>query len=86
MLKKVAGILTVAAFFAAPAAHAHPVHYAMATADVKPFLLPLPGKVYAVLAGDAGAAKAEALAQCRDTENRDCTVLADGALPHPHKH
>ncbi len=83
-MKKIAGILTVAAIFAASAAHAHPVRYAMATADAKPVVLPLPGKVYTALAGDDGAARAEALAQCRDAETRDCAVIGSGALSHSH--
>ena len=84
LLEKIAGILTAAAIFAASAAHAHPIHYAMAAIDAKPVILPLSGRVYTALAGDSGAAKAEALAQCRDAENRDCAVIGSGALPHPH--
>ena len=84
MLRKIAGIPTVSVFFAASAAHAHQVHYAMATADAKAAMLPFPGQVYTALAGDAGAAKAEALAQCRDAGNGNCTVIGSGALSHGH--
>lgn len=84
MLRKIAGILMVAAFFAASAAHAHQVHYAMATPDARAAMQPFPGKVYAALAGDAGAAKAEALAQCQDAGNGNCTVIGSGALSHGH--
>lgn len=84
MLRKIAGILTVAAIFAASAALAHPVHYAMAVADAKPALQPLPGKVYTALADDVGAARAEALAQCREATNRDCIVIGSATLSHGH--
>lgn len=82
MLRKLAGITMVVAFFAASAAHAHHVHYAMATDDAKAVMQPFPGKVYTALAGDAGAAKAEALAQCQDAGNGDCAIIGSGALPH----
>ncbi|MCY3754063.1 MAG: hypothetical protein OXG99_08250 [Alphaproteobacteria bacterium] len=84
MLTKIAGILTVVAIFAASAAHAHPVHYAMAVAHAMPAMQPLPGKVYTALAGDAAAAKAEALAQCHDAGHDDCNVISSGALSHNH--
>ncbi len=84
MLRKIAGILAVVAIFAASAAVAHPIHHAMAVADAKPALQQLPGKVYTALANDAGAAKAEALAQCREATNRDCTVIGSGTLSHGH--
>jgi hypothetical protein len=86
MLRKVAGILTVAAICAASVAVAHPVHYAMAAADAKPALQPLPEKVYTALAGDRDAARARALADCRKATNRDCVVIASGALAHPDTH
>ena len=84
MLRKIAGIVTVAAMFAVAAAQAHTVHYAMAAADSRPLLLPLPGKVYTALAGDAAAAKAEALAQCAGAGHRNCAVIGGGALSHRH--
>ena len=84
MLRKIAGVLMVAAMFAASAASAHQVHYAMAAADAKPAMQPLPGKVYTALAADAGAAKAEALAQCRDAGNGSCNVIGSGPLSHGH--
>ncbi len=84
MLRKIAGVLMVAAMFATSAAYAHQVHYAMAAADANPAMQPLPGKVYAALAADAGAAKAEARAQCRDSGNGNCAVIGSGALSHGH--
>ena len=84
MLRQIAGILMVVAFFAASAAHAHQAHYAIAAADAAPAMQPFPGKVYAAIAGNAGAAKAEALAQCRDAGNGNCAVIGSGALLHGH--
>ena len=84
MLRKIAGILAVVAVCTASAAVAHPIHYAMAVADTKPAVQPLPGKVYTALADDTGAAKAGALAQCRDAGNGDCVVIGSGALSHGH--
>ncbi len=84
MLRKIAGILTVVAMFAASAAHAHSVHYAMAATDATLAVQPLPGKVYTALAGDTALAKAEALAQCRDAGHDSCTVVGSGVLLHRH--
>ena len=83
MLRKLAGILIVATVCTATLAVAHPIHYAMAVADVKPALQPLPDKVYTALAGDADAAQTRALADCRKATNRDCVVIGSGALAHP---
>ena len=84
MPRKIAGIPMVAAFFAASAAHAHQVHYAMAAADARTSMQPLPGKVYTALAHDAGTARAGALAQCRDAGNGNCAAIGSGALSHGH--
>ena len=46
MLKKFAGIPTVSAICAASAAQAHQVHYAMAVADPKPAMQPMPGNIF----------------------------------------
>ena len=54
MHRKLAGILIVATVCTATLAVAHPIHYAMAVADVKPALQPLPDKVYTALAGRCG--------------------------------
>ena len=70
--RKIAGILMVAAFFAASTAHAHQVHYAMAAPDAKSAMQPLPGKAYT------------ALAQCRDAGNGNCAAIGSGALSHGH--
>ena len=86
MLRTIAGILTVAAICAASGAVAHPVHYAMAAADAKPALQPIPEKVYTALAGDRDAARARALAACRKATDRDCVVIGSGAVAHPAKH
>ena len=86
MLRKLAGILIVATVCTATLAVAHPIHYAMAVADVKPALQPRPDKVYTELAGDADAAQTRALADCRKATNRDCVVIGSGALAHPAMH
>ncbi len=84
MLKKFAGILTVSAICAASAAQAHPVHYAMAAADAKSAIQPMPGNVSTALAGSAGKAEAAALAKCRKAGKGTCTVIGKGTLPHKH--
>lgn len=85
MLRKLQGVLIVATVCAATLAVAHPAHYAMAVAGTKPVSQALPDKVYSAVAGDTGAARAQALAQCRDATNRDCVVIGDGPLAHVHK-
>ena len=80
MPRKIAGILMVAV----SAARAHQVHYAMAAADARTAMQPLPGKVYTALADDAGTARAGALAQCRDAGNDNCAAIGSGALSHGH--
>ncbi len=84
MPRKIAGIPMVAAFFAASAARAHQFHYAMAAADARTFMQPLPGKVYTALADDAGTARAGALAQCRNAGNDNCANIGSDALSHGH--
>ncbi len=84
MLKKFAGILTVSAICAASAAQAHQVHYAMAAADAKPVMQPIPGDVFTAMAGSAGKAQAAALAKCRKAGKRNCAVIGRGTLPHKH--
>ncbi len=85
MLRTLAGILVVATVCASTLAVAHPVHYAMAVSDANPALQSLLGKVHTALAGDADAARAEVLAQCRKATNRDCVVIGNGTLSHAHK-
>ncbi len=80
----IAGLLTVAAICAASIAVAHPVYYAMATAETKAASMSLPAKAYTALAGDVDAARAEALAQCGKAMNRDCVVIGTGAVAHDH--
>ncbi|MDE0060878.1 MAG: hypothetical protein OXI22_02415 [Defluviicoccus sp.] len=80
----IAGPLTVAAICAASVAVAHPVYYAMATAETKAASLSLPAKAHTALADDVDAARAEALAQCRKATNRDCVVIGAGAVAHDH--
>ena len=84
MHKPIAGLLTVAAICAASFAVAHPVNYAMATAETKAASLSLPAKAYTALAGNVDAARAEALAQCRKATTRDCVVIGTGAVAHGH--
>ena len=84
MYSKLAGFLIVAAICASTAAVAHPVYYAMAVADTKVASLSLPAKAYTALARDSGAAKTDALAQCRKAANRDCVVIGSGAVSHAH--
>ena len=84
MVGKIAGILTVAALGAANVAFAHPVHYAMAVAGARTAALALPATAHTALAGDADAARAEALARCREATGGDCVVIGGGTLPHGH--
>ena len=85
MLRTLQAIPIVATMCAATLAVAHPVHYAMAVAGTKPVSQGLPDKVYSAVAGDAGAARAQALAQCRNATNRTCVVIDAGPLAHVHK-
>ena len=85
MLRTLAGILIVATVCAATLAAAHPVHYAMAVAGTKQASLAVSETVYTALAGDTGAARDKALAQCREATNRDCVVIGSGAVAHAHK-
>ncbi|MCY4548915.1 MAG: hypothetical protein OXC28_11155 [Defluviicoccus sp.] len=80
----IAGVLTVAAICAATLAVAHPVQYAMAITETKAASQSLPAKAYTALASDADAARAGALAQCREATNRDCVVIGSGAVEHDH--
>ena len=80
----IAGLLTVVATCGATLAVAHPVNYAMAITETKAASQTLPAKAYTALAGDVDAARAEALAQCRKTTNRDCVVIGTGAVAHGH--
>ena len=86
MLKKIFGILTASAICAASAAQAHQVHYAMAAAETRPVMQPLPNDVFTALAGEARKAQAAALAKCRKAGKRTCIVIGSGTLPHPRKH
>ena len=80
----IAGVLTVAAICAASIAVAHPVNYAMAIAETKAASQTLPAKAYTALASDVDAARAGALAQCRQAPDRDCVVIGSGAVAHDH--
>ena len=84
MHNKIAGILTIAAIVTASAALADPVHYAMAVAETNAASRSLPAKAYTALAGDVDAARADALAQCRDATKRDCVVIGTGEVAHTH--
>lgn len=85
MLRTLQAILIAATVCAATLAVAHPAHYAMAVAGTKPVSHALPDKVYSAVAGDAGAARARALAQCRKATNRDCVVIDEAPFAHVHK-
>ena len=85
MLRTLAGILVVATVGAATLAVAHPVHYATAVAGAKQASLAISETAYTALAGDTGAARDKALAQCREATNRDCVVIGSGAASHAHK-
>ena len=85
MLRILAGFLVVATIVSATLAVAHPVHYAMAVAGTKQASLAVSETVDTALAGDTGAARDKALAQCREATNRDCVAIGSGAASHAHK-
>ena len=85
MLRTLAGILVVATVCAATLVVAHPIHYATAVAGPKQASLAVSQTAYTALAGDTSAARAKALAKCREATNRDCVVIGGGAASHFHK-